>query len=94
MKYQNDRKYKRENTFSADLLKKPATEFFPAYNWSWGSLITKEGIKTKIDEMCEKNIKIFYILPSPKDFRPKTNPSELEPDYLTEEYFDVYKYAV
>ncbi len=94
MKYQSDRKYKRASTFSAELLKAPPTDFFPAYNWSWGSLITKEGIKTKIDEMCEKNIKIFYILPSPKDFRPKTNPSELEPDYLTDEYFDVYKYAV
>lgn len=94
MKYESSRKYQRETRFNAECLNIPPTEFFPTYNWSWSTPVTKEGIKDRIDQMCEKNIKLFYILPIPKDFRPTTNPSDMEPDYLTEEYFDVYKFAV
>ncbi len=94
MKYVNNRKYERSTKFTVEGFNMPPTEFFPAFNWTWGSPVTKEGIEERIDRMYEKNIKLFYILPIPGDFRPTTNPTDMRPDYLTPEYFDMYKHAV
>ena len=94
MRYTNNRNYPRNTKFSVEGFNMPPTEFFPAFNWTWTTPVTKEGIKERIDRMYSRNIKIFYILPIPSDFRPTSNPTDMSPDYLTPEYFDLYKYAV
>jgi hypothetical protein len=44
--------------------------------------------------MQRLGIKAFYIIPEPKMFRPNTMPTELEPDYLTQPYFEEYRFAM
>mgnify|MGYP007134557234 FL=1 len=59
----------------------------------WNAPTTREEIRNQLDAIYENSIRIIYILPEPRDFRPDTNPTTLEPDYLTEEYFKLYRYA-
>ena len=60
----------------------------------WNGKITREETQRQLDEMILLGIKRIYILPMPKSFRPTSFPTPLEPEYLTEGYFDAYRYAV
>lgn len=71
----------------------PRTEFYPAFSWAWSTPITKEGIKEQLDQYAANDVRVLYILPEPKEFRPNSMPTSMTPDYLTEAYFDVYRYA-
>ena len=83
-----------DQTFSPDVLKEPRTEFYPAFSWVWSTPISREEIRRQLDQYAANDVRMLYILPEPKDFRPKTMPTTLDPDYLTEEYFEIYRYAV
>lgn len=78
--------------FSPEAFKSPDVDFYPAYSWSWGSPLDKEKLKELLDEYCNNGIKRMYVLPMPKEFRPWTK-NNLQPDYLTPEYFEMYKFA-
>ena len=80
--------------FCAEDFKSPDTKYFPAYSWIWNAPITKEKIRMQLEDMYENNIRVVYILPLPKEFSPGPMPTSLFPDYLTEEYFCMYRYAV
>ena len=66
----------------------------PVYFWVWNAKITKEGISKQIDEMKSADIRAFSIIPEPKNFRPNTMVTELEPEYLSEEFMHLLKFAV
>ena len=66
----------------------------PVYSWIWNSPITKELIKTQIDEMIEQGVRATYILPEPKEFRPNTMVTHMTPEYLSDEFFELVRYAV
>ncbi len=86
---------KRENAgFCADMFTAPPTALYPAYSWGWNGPLTKEEIRRQLDECHSKNIKVIYILPEPKNFRPHTSPTYMEPEYLTEEWFGMFRYTV
>ena len=65
----------------------------PAYTWLWNTNITREGIKSRIDEMYECGIRAFYIIGEPENFRPETRRTHLSPEYLSDEYIDLLYYA-
>lgn len=93
MKFSSNEIKERGAIFSPEAFKRPATDYYPAFAWSWCDPIDRDEVMRQLDYMCENNIKIVYILPEPKDFRPKTAPTNLEPDYLSEEYFEIYRFA-
>ena len=76
-----------------DFVRVPAC-FATMYGWVWDTEITREGIREKIDTMVENDIRGFYILPLPAEFRPRTMVTRLDPPYLSEAYFDLVHYAI
>ncbi len=86
--YQNNCNHFDKKQFVA-----PATEFAPIYSWTWNAEITKDGILQRLDDMQEMGIKAFYIIPMPAHFRPERIPTELAPEYLSDEFFALYAFA-
>ena len=72
----------------------PDVSCAPVYVWVWNDVCTKEIIDNQLNEMQNLGIRAFYILPEPKDFRPGSMPTNLTPDYLTDEFFELCNYAI
>ena len=70
------------------------TDLSPIYSWLWNSEITKELIEKQTDEMVEQGIRGSYILPMPKEFRPNSMITPMSPDYFSDEFFELVKYAI
>lgn len=81
------------NSFNLSEFKGNSGKHSIVYSWLWGSVITREIIDKKLDDMVKAGIKWFYIIPLPKDFRPETLRTFLEPEYLTEEFFELIRYT-
>lgn len=84
----NSDKFQLKNFFSPDV------SHAPVYVWVWNDTCTKEIIDIQLKEMQNLGIRAFYILPEPKDFRPDNMPTNLTPDYLTDEFFELAQYAI
>lgn len=80
--------------FNLDDFISPPGAFAPIYSWYWNAPADDAESERQIDEMLRLGMKAVYIIPEPKNFRPTTMPTELEPDYLTPEYFSRYAHAV
>lgn len=80
--------------FSLGDFQSPAAQFSPIYSWVWNARCSHKETDRQLDEMARLGIRAFYIIPEPMTFRPNTMPTELEPDYLTEEYLEQYAYAM
>ena len=74
--------------------KSPGARHSPVHFWVWNGKCSHEETDKQLDEMYRLGVRAFYIVPEPKDFRPNSMPTDLEPDYLTDEYFSEYLYAV
>lgn len=72
----------------------PDKRFAPIYAWVFNGKLSLQETDKQLEEMQRLGIKAFYIIPEPKEFRPTTMPTELEPGYLTDEYFEQYVYAL
>ena len=79
--------------FNINSFNSPRVDYAPVYIWVWNDLCTREIIDTQLAEMQRLGIRAFYILPEPKHFRPDSMPTSLEPEYLSEEYFELCYYA-
>ncbi|MBR5869117.1 MAG: hypothetical protein IKZ21_06690, partial [Clostridia bacterium] len=83
-----------EDRFDPQAFRTPGVEYATFYSWVWNDVLTREEILRQLDEMVRLGIRAVYIIPEPKHFRPKTMPTELEPDYLTGEYFEEFRFAM
>ena len=72
----------------------PSAAYAPVYVWVWNDICTKTIIDNQLSEMQNLGIRAFYILPEPKNFRPDSMPTNLYPEYLSEEYSELCTYAV
>ncbi len=72
----------------------PDVSYAPVYVWVWNDICTHEIIDNQLAEMQNLGIRSFYILPEPKEFRPDSMPTNLEPDYLSEGFFELCAYAL
>ena len=81
-------------SFNVDKFRNPSNEFYPVYGWLWNDVVTKDGIKTQLDDMYEKGILGVYIIPLPAEFRPTSMVTNLQPPYLSDGYFEMLSYAV
>ncbi|MBR2343757.1 MAG: hypothetical protein IKA64_05840 [Clostridia bacterium] len=82
------------NRFDLGDFRFPPREFAPMYGWTWNGPISKEETKRQIDKMRDFGIRAFYILPEPREFRPMSIPTELDPGYMTDAYLEQYKFAI
>ncbi len=71
----------------------PRMSHAPVYTWLWNGIITKEGIRERIDAMYESGIRAFYIIAEPRNFRPTMRATSLAPAYLTEDYLSLLAFA-
>ena len=85
---------KGNDFFNINSFLTPDVSCAPVYVWVWNDVCTKEIIDTQLNEMQNLGIRAFYILPEPKDFRPGSMPTNLTPDYLTDEFFQLCDYAI
>lgn len=84
----------KNNKFDIKNFISPDVSSAPVYIWVWNDVCTREIIDVQLAEMQRLGIRAFYILPEPKDFRPDSMPTNLEPEYLSDEYFELCAYAV
>ena len=86
--------YKNNDEFSIDSFVTPDASYSPVYVWVWNDICSCDIIDQQFAEMQNLGIRAFYILPEPKGFRPDSMPTNLEPDYLTDEFFALSVYAI
>ena len=89
------RKEKRKmSSFSFDLTDffNPPDKYYPVYTWMWNDALSKEEIKNQLDRMYERRIRGVYVVPLPSSFRPDTMVTALEPDYLSDGYFEMLSF--
>ncbi|MBQ8227515.1 MAG: hypothetical protein IJZ88_00730 [Clostridia bacterium] len=85
---------KSNDNFDINSFSLPDVSFAPVYVWVWNDICNCDIIDRQLDEMKDLGIRAFYILPEPKEFRPDNMPTNLTPDYLSSEYFELCAYAV
>lgn len=85
---------KDNDIFNINSFLSPDVSCAPVYVWVWNDICSEEVIDTQLNEMQNLGIRAFYILPEPKGFRPGSMPTKLDPDYLTDEFFELCKYAI
>ncbi len=85
---------KNNNKFDINSFISPDVFHAPVYVWVWNDVCTCEIIDEQLTEMKNLGIRAFYILPEPKEFRPDSMPTNLTPDYLSAEFFELCAYAV
>ena len=87
------KRYKDYQSFSEEKFRSPDTINAPIYTWVWNSPVSRALIDRQLQEMREAGIEATYILPQPYEFRPVNMATKLEPEYLSEEFFDLVRYA-
>ena len=85
---------KNSNKFDTNKFMSPDVSNAPVYIWVWNDICTREIIDEQLTEMQRLGIRAFYILPEPKEFRPDSMPTNLSPEYLSEEFFELCAYAI
>ena len=82
------------NNFDINSFRSPDVFRSPVYVWVWNDVCTHETIDNQLAEMQNLGIRAFYILPEPKNFRPDSMPTDLTPEYLSDEFFELCAYSV
>lgn len=72
----------------------PESLFSPGYFWMWNAKLDVARLKAQLDDMAAHDVRSVCIHPFPKDFRPGRFRTDMEPDYLTPEYFEVVSNVV
>ncbi len=85
---------KNNGDFDINSFISPDVSHAPVYVWVWNDVCTREIIDEQLAEMQNLGIRAFYILPEPKNFRPDSMPTNLTPEYLSDEFFEICAYAV
>ena len=86
-------KMNNNDKFNLNSFISPDVSYAPVYIWVWNDVCTREIIDSQLAEMQNLGIRAFYILPEPKKFRPDSMPTNLSPEYLSDEYSELCGYA-
>ena len=71
----------------------PAAEFTPGYFWCLADKLDETVLSAQIKDMAEKGAKTVIPHPLPVGFR-KSMGSRMEPEYLSDGYFEKYRAIV
>ena len=82
------------NKFEAAKFQNPSREHAVAFAWSWNDVVTEEGIVARLKDMQKAGIGAVYVLPEPKEFRPVTMKTNMQPEYLTDEFMNMMHFFV
>lgn len=82
---------KPNEKFDLEAFQSPDSFHRPAYMWCWNSPITAEMLTAQLRDLYEAGGGGVMIVPEPPAFRPRTMRTTLEPDYLTDGYFEIYR---
>ncbi len=76
-----------------DLVKfmEPDSFYWPGFMWLWNDKVLRDELFEQLRDMKEIGARTVWVVPLPRNFRPHSMPTNLEPDYLTEEYIQIYK---
>lgn len=85
---------RNQQKFEMEQFRAPDISCASVYIWVWNDVCTRARIDEQLSEMQRLGIRAFYILPEPKGFRPDSMPTNLTPDYLSEDYFALCAYAI
>ncbi len=77
-----------------DMFSAPDPFFCPAYLWMWNNPVTKEAIVSQLDTIYSQGARGVWVLPVPKEHRAGSNPTNLQPEYLTDEFLRVFEQYV
>lgn len=66
----------------------------PAFFWMWNDRLELPRLYAQLEDMRRHGIRNVCVHPFPKDFRPDSCPSRLEPDYLSEGFLSVFSNVV
>lgn len=80
--------------FEEKRFKLPDNCFAPMYFWTWLSPVTKQSIVEQIDEMVKQNIRALTIVAHPSTFDTILMRSSMSPEYLSDEFFELVRFAV
>lgn len=80
------------NTFDQNTFENPPKEYAAAFAWCWNTPITKELIGKTLTDMKKAGIGAVYVIPESKEFRPNTMNNNMTPAYLSDAYFELFKY--
>lgn len=86
-------KYENYNSFDIEMFQKPQKNCNVMYCWSWQAQLSKEEIDRQLESFNKAGIDGIYVLAIPKNFRGQAGEFYLEPDYLSDGFFDYLKYA-
>ena len=84
----------KNTEFSLNDFNNPSEEYYPVHAWFWNGTITDAESEKQLLEMKRLGIKALYIVCEPRDFRPAGRPTLTDPNYLTDAYFERYKFVV
>ncbi len=85
---------KPDAPFSIEYFKNPPADCAVTYAWAWNAPITEEGIDTQLKDFLAAGIRSLYILPFPPEFRPTIMKTDLQPPYLSEDFFALVSHAL
>ena len=75
--------------FDVEALANPDAFHWPGYFWLWNDVLERETLFRQLRDMDSVGAKNVWILPVPADFRPKSMKTNLQPEYLSEEYLAI-----
>lgn len=87
-------RYSGDNRFIQENYCNPSNKYSPVFSWMWNTRISREATEKQLKKYASLGVRNLYVLPESKKFRPVNTPSELSPDYLTDEYLDECEFLV
>ncbi len=75
-------------------LSNPPAFFWPGYMWLWLSPISHELIDQQLAEFCQIGARTIWILPLAKTWRAYRLPTELEPEFMSDEFGELIRYTL
>jgi len=72
--------------FDVEALANPDAFHWSGYFWLWNDVLERETLFRQLRDLDSVGAKDIWILPVPTDFRPNSMETNLQPEYLSEEY--------
>jgi len=80
--------------FDPALFRQPRVDFYPSVFWNWNDKMDQSRIREQLKDMHAHKLFTVCIMPMPRDFRPDSTGNHLDVDYLSDEYFSRYRFAM
>lgn len=80
--------------FSYSKFMEPDAIYWPGYFWLWNGPLEKKVLAEQLRDMREHDARSVCVLPMPNEFRPIKLNNQMEPGYLSKEFFERVKVAV